>query len=92
MKVDGGVSKSNFMLQYQADICNCNVIRLKEKEITAMGVALFAGLFVNFYKEEEIDQLRKIERIFTPQITEKERNKIIATWKKAIETARHFVH
>ena len=92
IKVDGGVSKSDEMLQFQADICNCKVVRLKEKEITAMGVAMLAGLYVKLFNLEDLDSMREIEHVFTPQMTQEEREKIFAVWNKAVESARNFVH
>ncbi|EDR26296.1 glycerol kinase, putative [Entamoeba dispar SAW760] len=92
IKVDGGVSRSDCMLQFQADICNCTVVRLKEKEITAMGAAMLAGLYIHLFKEDELDSMRVIEHIFKPQMSEEERKQIFSLWNKAVESARSFVH
>ena len=92
IKVDGGVSKSDEMLQFQADICNCKVVRLKEKEITALGVAMLAGLYVKLFKFEDLDSMRVIETVFEPNMTQEEREEIFKVWNRAVQSARTFVH
>ncbi|ELP83749.1 glycerol kinase, putative [Entamoeba invadens IP1] len=92
IKVDGGVSKSDMMLQFQADICGKKVVRLKEKEITAMGVAMLAGIAVGLFKESELDEMREVERVFEPSMSHDEVQQIFLVWNKAVAAARHFVH
>ncbi|GIW23062.1 MAG: glycerol kinase 2 [Candidatus Sericytochromatia bacterium] len=65
--VDGGASVNNFLMQFQADILNVNVIRPKVVETTALGVAYLAGLNVGFWNSlEEIKKNHQIERVFSP--------------------------
>ena len=62
LAVDGGACKNNYLMQFQADILNNEVIRPENIESTALGAALFAGLRVNFYKNEIMNENDGIER------------------------------
>ncbi|WP_461810629.1 glycerol kinase GlpK [Faecalimonas sp.] len=86
LKVDGGASANNFLMQVQADIINAPVIRPKCVETTAMGAAYLAGLAVGYWadKEEVVKNWKKDES-FIPKITEQERGKKIKGWNKAIK-------
>ena len=85
LRVDGGASVSNVMLQIQADMMRCNVNRPKNVETTALGAAYLAGLAVGLWKNtEEIQNNRAVERVFEPQMDEAKRNKIYDGWKKAV--------
>lgn len=85
LKVDGGASKNDLLLQMQSDILNIPVIRPKCVETTAMGAAYLAGLAVGFFKnKEQIASLWEADHIFTPVITEEQRVKKIAGWQKAV--------
>lgn len=86
MLVDGGASLNNFLLQFQADISNLNIIRPKNIESTAMGAAFAAGLAVGFW--EDRDELRKIkehERVFSPEISEEKRHDLYDGWLQAVK-------
>ena len=86
LRVDGGASVSNVMLQIQADMMRCNVNRPKNVETTALGAAYLAGLAVGLWKNtEEIQNNRAVERVFEPQMDEAKRNKIYDGWKKAVQ-------
>ncbi|MDO4489407.1 MAG: glycerol kinase GlpK [Eubacteriales bacterium] len=85
LKVDGGASRNDLMMQIQADFSGVNVIRPACVETTAMGAAYFAGLAVGYWKNtEEIKRNRKIAKIFEPGLSEDERNKKVKGWKKAV--------
>ena len=91
LKVDGGASANNFLMQSQADIINAPVNRPKCVETTAMGAAYLAGLAVGYWKDQ--DEIRKnwaIDRTFTPAITEEERAKKLKGWNKAVKYALHW--
>ena len=67
LKVDGGASRNNLMMQFQADILDTNVIRPEVTETTAMGACYLAGLAVGFWKSlDEIKKQWKAERTFSP--------------------------
>ena len=85
LKVDGGASANNFLLQVQADMIQVPVMRPECIETTAMGAAYLAGLAVGYWKNKE-DVLTnwKMNRTFAPSITVRERDKKTAGWKKAV--------
>ncbi len=86
--VDGGASANNFLMQFQADILNVEVYRPKNVETTALGAAYLAGLATGFVTLDRIRELKEIDRVFRPQISEKEREELYAGWKKAIRMVR----
>ena len=88
LKVDGGASANDFLMQTQADIINAPVNRPQCVETTAMGAAYLAGLAVNYWTSKE-DVLKNwaIDKTFTPQIADTERVKRIKGWEKAVKYA-----
>ena len=88
LKVDGGASANDFLMQTQADIIDAPVNRPKCVETTAMGAAYLAGLAVGYWSsKEEVLQNWAIDQTFKPEITEEERNKRIRGWEKAVKYA-----
>ncbi|MEO8852661.1 MAG: FGGY-family carbohydrate kinase, partial [Ginsengibacter sp.] len=86
LRVDGGATKNNLLLQFQADILNTSVVRPEISEITAIGAAYLAGLAVGFWKNiEEIQQQWKIDKSFEPGGISKEN--LIKGWYRAIKAA-----
>ena len=86
LKVDGGASSNNLLLQTQADIINAPVDRPKCVETTAAGAAYLAGLAVGYWScKEDILQNVEIERTFTPEISEEERESRVDGWNKAVK-------
>ena len=91
LKVDGGASANDFLMQSQADISNAPVNRPKCVETTAMGAAYLAGLAVGYWKnKEEVLRNWASDQIFTPQIPEEERVKKIRGWNKAVRYSYHW--
>ena len=91
LKVDGGASTNDFLMQSQADISNAPVNRPKCVETTAMGAAYLAGLAVGYWKnKEEVLRNWASDQIFTPQIPEEERVKKIRGWNKAVRYSYHW--
>jgi glycerol kinase len=89
LKVDGGAVVNNFLMQFQADILNATVLRPVIAETTALGAAYLAGLAVGFWKDkEEIRSSWKLERQFSPAMSDIVRQERYAGWKKAIRQAR----
>jgi glycerol kinase len=85
LKVDGGATSNNFLMQFQADITNMEIVRPKMTESTGFGAALLAGLTVGFFEsKDEIRQKYKVDRKFVPEMTKDERRKIIDRWKWAV--------
>ena len=88
LKVDGGASANDFLMQTQADIINAPVKRPRCIETTAMGAAYLAGLAVGYWKDkEEVVKNWAMDREFTPQIEEDTRAKKIKGWEKAVKYA-----
>ena len=86
LKVDGGASANNFLMQTQADIIDATVVRPSCRESTALGAAYLAGLATGFYSSrDDIKSSTTIDRIFKPEITEEARQERLAGWKKAVE-------
>ena len=86
LKVDGGASANNFLMQFQSDILGVEVERPVVIETTALGAAYLAGLAVGYWKDkEEIAQNRRTDRKFTPQKSSEERDKLIKNWHKAVK-------
>ncbi len=87
LKVDGGASKNNFLMQFQADINNSTVQRPSCVETTAMGAAYLAGLAVGYWKnKEDVIKNWSVDREFEPAITDEKRNKELAGWHKAVNS------
>lgn len=88
LRVDGGASKNNFLLQFQSDILNVNIHRPKIVETTALGAAYLAGLAVGFYKDfESIKSNFKSDKNFIPNMEEEKRKKLYKGWKKSVSRA-----
>ena len=88
LKVDGGASANNFLMQTQADIVNVPVIRPQCVETTAMGAAYLAGLAVGYWaNKEDVIKNWTSDQIFKPAITEEDREKKIKGWNKAVKYA-----
>lgn len=88
LKVDGGASNNNFLMQFQSDILGCEVKRPKVTETTALGACYLAGLAVGFW--EDIDDLKNKTNCgttFIPNMDEELRLKKIKRWHKAVETS-----
>ncbi|MEE1312519.1 MAG: glycerol kinase GlpK [Lachnospiraceae bacterium] len=86
LKVDGGASANNFLMQFQADMLGADVNRPRCVETTAMGAAYLAGLAVGYWSDkEEVLSNWETDRIFVNKITEEERAEKLAGWKKAVK-------
>jgi glycerol kinase len=90
LNVDGGASANNFLLQFQADILNVEVVRPDNIETTALGAACLAGLASGFWTIKDLNKQRKIDRTFLPLMEEQRRTKLYNGWKKAVEKAMHW--
>ena len=88
LKVDGGASANNFLMQAQAGVSQAPVHRPNCVETTAMGAAYLAGLAVGYWKDkEDVKKNWTIDRIFQPQIAKETRQKMLSGWKKAVRYA-----
>jgi glycerol kinase len=88
LRVDGGASQNNFLMQFQADLLGIPVDRPKLVETTAAGSAFLAGLSVGMWDNPDaVDKLRGHERRFEPTMDEKRREALYAGWKAAVARA-----
>ncbi|MBO5859228.1 MAG: glycerol kinase GlpK [Clostridia bacterium] len=86
LRVDGGASVSDIMMQIQADMIRCEVNRPQNVETTALGAAYLAGLAVGVWENTaEIQNNRKVDRVFAPQMDIDKRNSYYEGWKKAVK-------
>jgi glycerol kinase len=88
LRVDGGATANNLLMQFQSDMLNTKVVRPVITETTAIGAAYLAGLAVGFWKDlEEIQMQWQKETVFEPQMNDEKRMELSAGWKKAIQAA-----
>ncbi len=91
LKVDGGASVSNIMMQFQADVLNTRVNRPRCVESTALGAACLAGLAVGVFKDtNDIARQWESERVFTPQMSASEREERLLGWRRALTRAMNW--
>ena len=89
LNVDGGASANNFLMQFQADILDADVVRPSVTETTALGASYLAGLVVGYWKN--VDDIRKnikVDKVFEPSMTAEKRAELTAGWAKAVRQAR----
>ena len=92
LRVDGGASVSDIMMQIQADLIRTKVNRPKMVETTALGAAFLAGLAVGFWQsQEEIEEMRQVDKIFEPKMILEERDKLYRGWLRAVDRARGWI-
>ena len=91
LRVDGGASANQFLMQFQADVLGCKVIRPAVIETTALGAALLAGLAVGVWKDmDEIRRVWQMDLSLTPQMTEQEREKTMTLWHRAVKRSMRW--
>ena len=89
IKVDGGASRNNLLMQFQADITGSEVVRPIITETTALGAAYLAGLAVGFWKsKEEIAKKWAVSQEYSPNLDEDVKEKLYRGWKKAVDRAK----
>ena len=89
LRVDGGASANNFLMQFQADISDAPVQRPACVETTAMGAAYLAGLAVGYWEnKEQVRSNAAISRVFTPDMGEERREMLLKGWRRAVNCAR----
>ena len=85
LKVDGGASRDHFLMQFQSDILNKEVLRPAIRETTALGAAYLAGLATGVWKSrEEISHLWSCNQLFEPKMDAAQREKLVKGWHKAV--------
>ncbi|AYN00428.1 glycerol kinase GlpK [Chryseobacterium sp. 3008163] len=92
LRVDGGASASDILMQIQSDIFGAKITRPKTLETTALGAAYLAGLAVGYWKN--IDKIQSqwiVDKHFQPQMEEEKVEKMLKTWKKAVERSQNWI-
>jgi glycerol kinase len=91
LRVDGGVVKNDFLMQFQSDLLNVPVERSVISETTALGAAYLAGLAVGYWKDrEEISKQWNKDKEFEPKMSEEDQEELYGGWKKAVKAAMAF--
>jgi len=89
LRVDGGATVNNQLMQIQSDLLQVNVVRPKITEITALGAAYLAGLAVNYWSDiNDLKQQWQIDRTFSPKIEAEENHALIKGWHRAVNSAK----
>ncbi|HKO80236.1 MAG TPA: glycerol kinase GlpK [Chitinophagaceae bacterium] len=89
VRVDGGATVNNQLMQFQCDILNTQVVRPQVTETTALGAAYLAGLAVGYWNSiDELQQYWQKDKAFTPSMTDEKRNVLQKDWKKAVKAAQ----
>jgi glycerol kinase len=88
MKVDGGAVKNDWLMQFQADVLNANVVRPVNPEATVMGAAYMAGLGSGYWSNmEEAFATLKVDKVFEPRMAAAQRDQLYGDWNRAIRHA-----
>jgi glycerol kinase len=86
LRVDGGATKSDFLMQFQADILGVTVEKPAITEMASLGACYLAGLGVGFWNNrEELEEKWKIEKVYEPKMKEAQREELYTNWKRAVE-------
>jgi len=85
ISVDGGASKSEYLMQFQSSISNLDIERPANIESTAMGAAFMSGLQSGFWTINELKKIKKIDKLYKPSITNKQRLKLLKGWNEAVK-------
>lgn len=93
LAVDGGASRNDFLLQFQADILQTPIVRAQIEETTALGASFLAGLAVGFWSDlDELKSLTKAGTHFTPQMSKETAHRLYSGWQQAVAATRYFSH
>jgi glycerol kinase len=91
LRVDGGASANNLLMQIQADVLGIDVVRPKNAESTVLGAAYLAGLAVGYWPNKEaIASQWQVDRVFKPAIDGEARAGVLKTWRRALERAKNW--
>lgn len=89
LRVDGGAAANDLLLQFQSDVLRAAVVRPTNTETTAMGAALLAGLAVGFFPGmEELSAVDNPDRVFEPEMSEEESDKLKSQWQRAVSRSK----
>ncbi len=91
LRVDGGASANNVLMQFQADILGTTVERPKVLETTALGAAYLAGLGVGYWQKEELNKVWQSDAVFEPQMEDSRKEKLYRQWQKAVKRSMNWI-
>ncbi|MCS5490614.1 glycerol kinase GlpK [Algoriphagus limi] len=92
LRVDGGATANNFLMQFQSDLLDCEIKRPQIIETTAIGAAFLAGLAVGFWKDQsEIQALWQADKSFQPEMGKEKQENLLHFWHKAVERSKNWV-
>lgn len=92
LKVDGGASKSNYLMQFQSSISNVKVQRPSNIETTGLGAAYLAGLAVGYWKNiEEVKTLNLPDKVFEPELSQEEVAKLLKGWNESVKRTLNWI-
>ena len=91
LRVDGGASSNDLLMQMQADVLGLPIDRPAVLETTALGAALLAGMAVGFFADPAaVDEARRVERVFEPTMAAAVRQRTLDRWRDAVERAKRW--
>ena len=91
IRVDGGAIANNFLMQFQADITRCPVVRPRILETTALGAAYLAGLAVDYWKNvDELKEQWSLDKVFKANMKEEKAHLLLADWHKAVGRSQQW--
>ncbi len=91
LKVDGGACMNNYLMQFQSNILNSDVVRPQVIETTAMGAGYLAGITSSIWDKEKIISNQKIDKVFNSGIDDNKRKKIYNGWNKAVKRTLNWL-
>ena len=88
LRVDGGASANDFLMQFQSDLLHTPVERPKVRETTALGAAYLAGLATGFWTMDDLVKKRQLDRRFEPRMDQEKRERLYRRWQRAVERTK----
>ncbi len=89
LRVDGGATANNFLMQFQADVLGCRIVRPADTETTALGAAYLAGLATGVWRSTaEVESFWRADRVFEPSLGQASRDRLYSGWKEAVRRSR----
>ena len=88
LRVDGGASANNFLMQFQSDILGVHAVRPKVIETTGKGAAMLAGRAVGVWTDADLNELQDVDREFSPAMDDDVRRRLLSQWRRAVERSK----
>lgn len=90
LRVDGGATANAFLLQFQADLLNCRILRPRSIATTGLGAGFLAGVGAGVWSPREVTRLNPVDREFKPKMSRSDRDALYAGWQRAVRAATHY--